>query len=597
MTELRAWLGERSRRAAAAPLVEESLLGRRFGAYARHRLVGFAVTRLSAVAVALVEYVLLAALFDGKRLLGSLVVANACQLAAAFAWGALEPTRTRLRALDKPAATRELARWLGAAALAAGVALVAGAALFLRDLTPAGLYALACFVRLAADLVARTLYSGIYARRRVHRPIASLLAAELVGLGAVALAAPRLGPWSFGAGLSLAVVVSRGLAVRYTLRAFRRHRIPVPRPRLGRLGPPRAIALAGLSGAMTRAASALVLVFLVAAAHGNLPARGIGLFLHVVGPVLVAASTWPQVFYPDLKRLDGAGALLGARLERSLAGLGAALGPVFALCALGAAGWAGLEIGARVALAVAATAAGLALLAPLQLAAFVRGRFVALAASGLVVGLGLVGAAGARGVAPLVAAVVVAMVVAWVKRPARPRPAPTRVATLTSARAARVVAGWLAARLGADRVELQGRRVAFAPDGRPLPDAELIAAAAGLLVDIAPLAARPPLLAADVAPRFRALVPGGRLLDVADGDLADLAPAARQEVWTRAVADTASTFRAGEAIRFIFIVPPETRQRWRACLAAGGEAQSPGAAIGNGIPGIVGADGASGFSV
>jgi hypothetical protein len=586
MSDLRAWLAARSRRAAAVPLLEESLLGRRFGAYARHRLVGFAATRVAAVAVALVEYVLLAALFDGKRLVGSLVVANACQLAAAFAWGALEPARTRLRGLDKPAATRELSRWLGAAALAAALALAAGAALLLRDATPAGLYALACLVRLAADLFARTLYSGIYARRRVHRPIASLLAAELVGLGAVAAAAPRLGPWSFGAGLILAVAVSRGLAIRYTLRAYRRHRIPVPRPRLGRLGPASVLLVAGASGAMTRAASALVLIFLVASA----PARGVGLLLHVVGPVLVAASTWPQVFYPDLKRLDGAGALLGARLERALVGLGAALGPLFALSALGAAGWAGLEVGARLALAIAAVAAGLALLAPLQLAAFVRGRFIALAASGLAVALGLAGAAATRGIVPFFAAVVVAAVVVAVKRPPRPRPAPTRIATLTAPRAARAFAGWLQ-QSGADGVELRGRRVAFASGPG---EAELIAAAAGLLVTIEPAPLRPRAQAADVAPRFAALVPGGRLLDVEAGDLADLAPAARQAIWTRAVADPATTYRAGDAIRFIFIVPPEARQRWRDYLSAGGENEPP---AGNGIPGIVGADGASGFSV
>src|SRR5262249_34349663 len=155
------------------------------------------------------------------------------------------------------------------------------------------------------------------------------------------------------------VLVSRGLAIRYTVRAFRRHRIPVPRPRLGRLGPARLVAVAGLSGAMTRAAGALALVFLVAVAHGATRGPGL-LLLAVVGPVLAAASPWPQVFYPDLVRLDGAGAVLGARLERSLAGLGAALGPVFALSALGAAGWAGLEVGAGLALAVAATAAGLA---------------------------------------------------------------------------------------------------------------------------------------------------------------------------------------------------------------------------------------------
>jgi hypothetical protein len=380
-SSLRTWLAARARATAALPVLEEALLGRRFLTYARHRLTGFALTRLAAVAVALLEYRVLASLFDGRHLITSLAVANSCQIAGAAAWGALEVLRTRVRALSRPDAAREISRWLLRAGALAALLVLASAAGLCAAPTAAGLYACACVVRLAADLVARTLYSGVYALARVRRPLASLLAAEVAALVVIALAAPHVGAWSFGAGLLVAVSLSRGLAVRYTLRAYRLRRLPRPSWALARARrPPHAAAagsvlLAAAAGAGSRAASGLALVYLAAAARGDLTARGLALLLHVVGPVLVAATTWPQVFYSDLKRQPPAAAVLRARLERALVALGAGLAPILCAAALGAAGWAGLPLTAPIAAALAAALASQALLAPLQLAALVGGRY------------------------------------------------------------------------------------------------------------------------------------------------------------------------------------------------------------------------------
>jgi hypothetical protein len=179
--------------------------------------------------------------------------------------------------------------------------------------------------------------------------------------------------------------------------------------------------------------------------------------------------------------------------------------------------------------------------------------------------------AGALGAAALLA-------IASAHRPP-PEPAATRVATLTTPRAARDLATWLAASIGAGRVTLRGRRVAFADPVPPVGDAALIAAGAGLLIALEPAArAAPATCAALTAAAGRALE-GGRVLDVARGDLGDLAPATRLSVWRQALADATgvrgrdrsdadvSTHSEHGAVRLVFIaprtLPPAVRAAWR----------------------------------
>src|SRR5262249_19588520 len=88
---------------------------------------------------------------------------------------------------------------------------------------------------------------------------------------------------------------------------------------------------------------------------------------------------------------------------------------------------------------------------------------------------------------------------------------------------ARALAGWLAGR--ATDVEVRGARVAWTED-RPIPDQDVVVAAAGLLVALG-----------DAPPSEPRRPPAGALvLDVARGAAPELPPRLRQEIWRQAVA-------------------------------------------------------------
>lgn len=334
MTRLERWLGRAARDERERATLEEALIGDRFAAYARYRLRWVALGRSTAVIVHLVEFVFLAHIFGERGLASALVVANACGLAAGFWWGGLELLRNRLQDAGKAQSSHETSVWLGRAVIAAALVLAATAmVLGVRwadggvDLL--GAYALVVAARLAVDLVARTYYSGVYARRRVYRPVLAILATELSSLVAIAGLWPWLGPWSFPAGLALSVLASRAVLVVYTARAYAAQRMPRPRVALRRALRVRRrsdgviFALAGLAGATTRLGSLLVLLVLFGGG-GLGPAAVV---LHLSVPLLTTASAWPQVFYLDFRRLDEhlAAALL-RRLRRRLAPLALLIG-------------------------------------------------------------------------------------------------------------------------------------------------------------------------------------------------------------------------------------------------------------------------------
>ena len=119
--------------------------------------------------------------------------------------------------------------------------------------------------RLVIDLPVRTLYSGVYARRRIYRPVAAVFGSELSGLLAVLALWGWLGPWSFPLALAAAIAVSRAILVVYTLRAYDGMGLPRPGVRWraalqlrSRDDGPMLVA-AGLANASTRVGSMLVL--------------------------------------------------------------------------------------------------------------------------------------------------------------------------------------------------------------------------------------------------------------------------------------------------------------------------------------------------
>ncbi|WP_193044277.1 hypothetical protein [Mycolicibacterium baixiangningiae] len=154
---------------------------------------------------------------------GSLIVSGAW-------WGLLEVMRERLRGLsltrDRDAVEREIGSWLVLSVLAATAVAVAGAVVALwllpADDDPMGLlYAFLVVIELALRMPVRVLHSGMYATRRIYRPLWTLFAptaVQIVVIGAGVFFYPT-------AAVVIAIIASNALSiwitVHFALRLYR----------------------------------------------------------------------------------------------------------------------------------------------------------------------------------------------------------------------------------------------------------------------------------------------------------------------------------------------------------------------------------------
>lgn len=398
---------------------EEALLAGGFEGYAMRRLAAFVLSRSWGVGLHVLELTWLAEIFSAKAFIASLALQNGTLVLDAAYWGALEGLRRRARELGPGSeATALVTRWLTAALwTAVAIALVPLAravwGLLAHESVPSMLhvYALACAVRLGADVVVRTYYSGVFAYGRVHRPLWSIFAGPAVLVFGTLALWPALAGWSFPLALVLSVAVSRGLLFRFTRRAYVLRRIPAPTLRLRfrtRAAAPATHAPAMwrpvLGAAVANVATRLGGVVLLAAVVPSLAVvddaevptlAPFALALHLAAPLLLLAGQWGMVFYHDWKRVDGELSRgLARRLHWRLVGVAVGLGALSWASAAAlvlsyvsfAEAWATL-------LALLPGAVGLSVWTALQLRSFSRGEFGKQVASAgamlLVLGLAL----------------------------------------------------------------------------------------------------------------------------------------------------------------------------------------------------------------
>ncbi|HET6150141.1 MAG TPA: hypothetical protein VFH68_21550 [Polyangia bacterium] len=401
---LTAWLRSRAARDRIVVL-EEALLAGTFWRFALRRLAVFGFARGWATALHVLELTFLIEIFAARSFVASLALQNATLIADAFWWGALEALRRRLRAAGprtgaQVLTTRYLTVAMIAGLLGCGVPLArlawrwhAGAAPTMLDA-----YALVCFLRLGLDLVLRALYSGVYAYGRVHRPAWSAVVTSTVLVGLTVALWPWLAGWSFVAALLASVLCSRALLLRFTLRAFRVARVPLPAWRVRRwsarpdwrlLGDS---ALAGTANLTTRLASVVLLGAVIpslGAAEGELDV--LAYVLHLAAPLILVTCQWGFIFYHDWKRLEAdAAALLARRLHAGVLAVAISIavvawGATVLLVLVFSGGWWAPVAGVLGALGPAYL--GLSLWTGLQLRGFSRGEFTAQAISaGVVIG-------------------------------------------------------------------------------------------------------------------------------------------------------------------------------------------------------------------
>lgn len=399
MNELARWFEREARRGRRAVYLEEALLGNRFWPYAFYRLRFFFARYVVASLTHAVTVLLLYRFFERTDFVVVLVAYAGASLVSNFWWGSLEAMRGEVRRLYRLRSPhlipKVIGRWLSLSlqltVLTALVTVVGGAVHLVRGGTfdPAGLYVVAIVLGLSLQFSTRAYHSGIYAIRRIYRPLPAIFAVEFVGLAVALATAPFLGAWCLPLGALAAVPTVAALTLIFTGRTYRFLGLsPVPFVTLRRLRLPPRRALrdlfgGGFSYALVSVDSLLVLVLFFATERNTLGKTGLFPLLFLLAPTVRAGSEWAQLMYFDLKRLEiRLFTNLRRRFERAVLLLALALGMLFSGVAIliGSLAYRG-TIGDLVWVLVPFFVS-LSLLAAVQIAAYSEGAYLALAANG-----------------------------------------------------------------------------------------------------------------------------------------------------------------------------------------------------------------------
>ncbi|MBN2194470.1 MAG: hypothetical protein JW751_16755 [Polyangiaceae bacterium] len=332
MKTLRAWLARERRRLERTPRLADALVTDRGLWYAAYRL-RYGVVRVALrTALHVVELALLSLVFPLSWLAPVFIVRTASSLFAVLWWGGLEALREQVRRLARErrgdAVGGVIDDWLVLSVIvAAALQLVAvGWAAFGPD--PVGgfsifdAYAIAAGIRVGLETIARTYHSGIFALRRIYRPLWTLLLIDVFDLLGPLLLWRAVGTWSFATSILAVGLLRVGILLHYTRRGYRGARLADRQLLQAARRAPRRLAKLGLGTAASHALAAaagqvdsLVLMALVAGSRAGTSLR-LAATLFVLSPLLGAGVGWARVFYFDFKRLQrGAPLFLVERFE------------------------------------------------------------------------------------------------------------------------------------------------------------------------------------------------------------------------------------------------------------------------------------------
>ena len=233
-------VAEDGTRTTRLPSLYTSLLTGRVFAYLSYRLrYPFALSTVQFV-VHVAEFLLILSSLGGLAAFTVMVLRIGSLIVGGAWWGLLEVMRERLRGFsrsgERDAAEHEIGRWLVLAIILA--AADRGRRRCVGGLRPSGddpvanFYAFLVVVELAIDFPVRVLHSGVYATRRVYRPVWSMFGSPVVQLAVLGV-----GFYYYPAvAIIIAIIASNAIAisitVHYSLEAYRliglRPKAPTP---------------------------------------------------------------------------------------------------------------------------------------------------------------------------------------------------------------------------------------------------------------------------------------------------------------------------------------------------------------------------------
>lgn len=237
MNDVDRWFGRAARRQASPVSLYACFLTGRLNAYFRYRLRFPFLIAAVRFAVHGAEFFVVLSSLGGVAAFIVMVLRAGSLVASGGWWGLLEIMRDRLRTFSRlgqrEASEDEIGRWLVLAAIV-GALVTIGGGLALVLVRPAGddavshLYAFLIIVEVAIGFVVRVLHSGIYATRRVYKPVWSMFAPTVVQLAIIGLGF-SLYP---AAAIVVAIIASNALSIAITVHfSLEAYRLTGLRPR------------------------------------------------------------------------------------------------------------------------------------------------------------------------------------------------------------------------------------------------------------------------------------------------------------------------------------------------------------------------------
>jgi hypothetical protein len=328
MNDIDRWFERAARREDRTVSLYASLLTGKIVRYFAYRMRYALLLDATRYVIHVAEFLIILTSLGGLAAFTVMMLRVSSLIVSGAWWGLLEVMRERLRALaqsgDTDAIEREIGRWLALSAVAGTVVIIGGGValvlLFPPDQDALGsLYAFLILIELALRMPVRVLHSGMFATRRIFRPLWSMFAPTAVSLVVIGI-----GVFLYPAGaIVIAIIASNAIsiwiAVHYTVRAYRltglwpkyggrsiRDLLPSIPPRLGieatlsglglRLDAVAVLLIAGIYSTNTRA-------FDLTAGFSGWRDVDVFQFFYLVLPLFRGSYEATAVFYFDFVRL------------------------------------------------------------------------------------------------------------------------------------------------------------------------------------------------------------------------------------------------------------------------------------------------------
>lgn len=230
VNEIDRWFERTAVRQDRAVSLYASLLTGKLFAYFRYRLSFALVLEAARAVVHVAEFLIVLINFGGTAAFTVMVLRVGSLIGSGAWWGLLEVMRERIRAFsqagDRGAVEREIGSWLILSAVAAATVLVVGGVALMVLLPPdedpiSNLYAFLIVIELALRLPVRVLHSGIFATRRIYRPLWSMLTPTAAQIAVVAVGVFLYPTTAVVIAIITSNAITIWITIHYTLRVYR----------------------------------------------------------------------------------------------------------------------------------------------------------------------------------------------------------------------------------------------------------------------------------------------------------------------------------------------------------------------------------------